>query len=117
MPQAPNVDGLPVWLQIVVTLIFGLATLIVGLRGYSGSRKVTGGSDTPQIAHLADMSAVRHLADQIHVLNATMIGSERAVTDLTHFVRQQTDLERELCQRLRELKEELARGSVRGRDL
>lgn len=110
MPQAPNVDGLPDWLKIVVTLVFGIATLFAIFRGYKGGvERSTAGSATTTIAHLADMGAVRNLTDTCHNLDTHVIGLERAVGELIHFIRAQTELDREICQRLRELREAMDR--------
>lgn len=97
MPNAPNVDGLPIWLQIAVTLAFGICTVAVALRGYfNGDKK----------------EAVIHLPDQSHQfamiqLSAEISSLEKAITENTFHTRQQVELSREVCQRLRELRERL----------
>lgn len=110
MPQAPNVEGLPLWLQVTITLIFGVATLVVMLRSYNASANKAEGSAIqagPTIAHLADMGAVRHLAEVCHTLSSDVVSLERCIGEMTHHLRQSNDIDRELCQRLRELRERL----------
>lgn len=110
MPQPPNVDGLPDWLKIVVTLVFGAATLFAVMRGYkNGPKETASGGATTTIAHLADMGAVRHLSDVCHNLDSDVVALERQISELTHFTRAQIEIEREVCQRLRELRESMDR--------
>lgn len=109
MPQPPNVDGLPGWLQVTITLLFGAVTLIVGLKGYRSRPR----DDAPVIqapmAHIADMSAIRHLTETCHTLCGAIVSLERSLNEHTHYERQSAELEREVAQRLRELKERLDR--------
>lgn len=109
MPQPPNVDGLPGWLQITITLLFGVVTLVVGIRQYQRRPR----DDMPMMqapmAHLADMGAIRHLADTNHALAGEVVSLERCLSELTHHTRQGNEISRELCQRLREVKERLDR--------
>jgi hypothetical protein len=109
MPEAPNVEGLPLWLQIGITLVFGVATLMAGLRSYrnDGEPKASVVHNPTTIAHLTDMAPIRHLTETLHTATAEIVSLERALRDHEHHMRQQTDLERELCQRLRELRERL----------
>lgn len=111
MHEVPSVDGLPLWAQIGVTLLMGIGTLLIGLRGYIGHRRHDE-SEAPAIAHLADMSAVRNLTDTNHELIGTIVSFQRSLEDQTHYLRQHIELERELCQRLRELRERFDRGSI-----
>lgn len=110
MPQAPNVDGLPVWLQIAVTVVFGLVTLGVGMRGYLRPAGPSSDQTQTTFAHLADMGAIRHLAEVNHQLCSEVVSLERAISDHAHYLRQQMELQRELCQRMRELRDRLDRG-------
>ncbi len=118
MPSAPNLDGLPLWLQITLTLAFGLATLRVAFTGYfkpksEGAALVTGGSGLPvsqvQSALLTDMGAIRHLSDVCIQLTGKMESMETAVREQTHWIRTQHELDREICARLRELREAIER--------
>ena len=103
MPQPPNVDGLPGWLQVLITLVFGAVTLIVAMRGYRApAREENGNGVFTDAAH-------RHLAESIHHLNGSIVSLQRSIEDHTHFERQSAELQRELNQRLRELKERLDR--------
>lgn len=118
MPIAPNVDGLPVWLQIALSAVFALMTILVAVRGYrNGAVQDRREDPKTTIAHLADMGAVRHLSDTCNNLNASVIALDRSVSELTHWLRDQNEIEREVAQRLRELREVMdRRGGVRGRE-
>lgn len=107
MPQPPNVDGLPGWLQITITLLFGIATLAVAVNGYR--RRQPDPIVAAPMAHIADMTAIRSLTDACHNLTGAIVSLERSIDDHTHFERQTAELQREICQRLRELKERLDR--------
>lgn len=120
MPNAPNVDGLPLWLQIFVSLVFGAATLAVGISGYL-ARKSGGKTDEHQTARLlgatiADMGALRRLSDSCvqldgHIITlSNQIGRlDDTLQDQIHWDRDRNELMREISQRLRELKERLDR--------
>lgn len=110
MLQPPHVDGLPLWLQVVATLAFGVATLAVGLSGYFKREKSKNESDhNVQLsgASIADMGAVRHLADVCIQLSANMLGMERAIQDQTYYDRERNELLREACLRMRDIRERL----------
>jgi FKBP-type peptidyl-prolyl cis-trans isomerase 2 len=106
MPNAPNIEGLPVWLQIAITALFGIITLIVGLRGYTGRDKLAA---TPQSA--VDVATLHRLIDSNHALAGELINLERSIGEHMHHMRQNNDLSREICQRLREVRERLDRGA------
>mgnify|MGYP001559045961 CR=1 FL=1 len=111
MPQAPNIDGLPTWLQICITLLFGAATLLLAIKGYrlSGGKLDPGQSAAILGAQIADMGAVRHLADVCIKLIGAIEVLDRTISDQVHWDRQQIELMREECQRLRELRESMDR--------
>lgn len=105
MPNAPNLTGLPVWLQVSITLLFGVVTFLVALRGYFP--RTRGPAPLNQAQHLIDMAAINRLADVSHTLTGEIVSLERAIGELLHHLRANNDLNRELCQRLRELRERL----------
>lgn len=116
MPQAPNVEGLPQWMQIAVSITFVIVTLVIAARGYKSGTEPTVTQPNATIAHLADMGAVRHLSDVCHQLHGAVVSLERAIEDQTHFMRSHIEVEREICQRLRELRERLDRGGGLSRE-
>lgn len=119
MPSPPNIDGLPIWLQVFVTLAFGLATILVAVKGYfrkeppPAAAILADGRDgqVQQVASsvIADMGAVRHLADVCIHLTGQIESLENAIREQTHWTRNKYELDREVCARLRELREEIAR--------
>jgi hypothetical protein len=117
MPQAPNIDGLPLWLQITVTILFGLATVFMAIRGYNRSPSqpaasmVVSGENVHQLhsAAIADMGAIRHLSDVCIQLTGKLESLEQAVRDQTHWTRNEYELNREICEKLRTLREALDR--------
>lgn len=110
MPQAPNVDGLPVWLQVVVSLVFVFATAAMAYRGLQKrtEREPQGAAQTV-LASIPDMGAVRHLADVCVRLIHAVEGLETCIAELTHHERNHIEAERELCARLREVRERMDR--------
>lgn len=111
MPSAPNVEGLPLWLQLAVSIAFVATTMLVAIRGYLPKPHLPPGGDNAQIigAQFADMGAVRRLADCCIELGVKMEGLEAAIREDTHWRRDGIELLREACQRLRELREHLER--------
>lgn len=113
MPQAPNVEGLPLWLQITITLLFGLATLGVMMLGYFQRAHPKGGEVNEQAriisASFADMGAIRHLSDVCIQLCGNIERLEEAVREQTHHDRNRNDLLTETARRLREVIERLDR--------
>lgn len=110
MPEAPNVDGLPVWLQVAVSLVFGIVTLAVGLKGYLNRPDPTPPGTQPAFAQIIDASAIRNLTETCQHLSAEVQSLERSIVDHCHYVRQSIEVNREVCQRLRELRERMDRG-------
>lgn len=109
-PSAPNVTGLPLWLQVVVSLTFLLFTALAAFAGYRKrlDREPPGAAQTV-LASIPDMSAVRQLTDICRILCERMDGVDATFRDHTHYLRDQIEVDRELCMRLRELKEEIIR--------
>lgn len=109
-PAAPNVEGLPVWLQVVVSMAFVIVTGWAAARGYSkrAEREPRGAAATV-LASFPDMSAVRQLNDVCRILCGEVEKLEGSIRDNTHYMRDKIDTDRELCARLRELKEEIIR--------
>jgi hypothetical protein len=106
MPQAPNIEGLPLWLQISLSLLFGAMTIIVGVRGYK-QRDPVKHLDNAQIigAHIADMGAIRHLSDTCSQLSGDISSLEQAIREQTHWDRDRNELLREMNARMRELRD------------
>jgi hypothetical protein len=124
MPTAPQLDGLPLWLQVILSMAFGIAALAVAFRGYRKGSTDAGASPVDDqgsqvrilAASIADTGAQRHLADTIVHLDGSVVRAieastslERSVTENTHWTRSKWEQDRELCQRLRELKEAMER--------
>lgn len=115
MPGQPPIEGFPIWAQILVSLFFGLAALAVAFRGYFVKEKSGGvepgdkASASIMAASIVDMGAIRHLSDVITRLIGTVEQLNRSVEELTHHERNNIDVSREKCARLRELSEELKR--------
>lgn len=105
-PVAPNVEGLPPGLQITATIGFLLVSIYAVYSGYRKrvEREPAGAAQTV-LASIPDMGAVRHLSDVCTKMTACIESLESSVRDHTHYVRNQSDLDREVCARLRELRE------------
>lgn len=98
MPQSPNVDGLPLWLQITISLAFLILTGLAVGRGYfSTSRKAP--DTVPVVSQLSAQSLVDH--------HQEFVSLNKNLMELTHYIRSQIEVERELCGRLRALREHL----------
>lgn len=106
MPQAPNVDGLPIWLQIVLSFAFMVTSVAVAVRGYQTGPKPAEPA-VKAIASAVDIGGVRELVDVNHDLRAEIMQLARATNEMTHFLRENIEIKRELCQRLRELRERI----------
>ena len=112
MPQQPPIDGLPVWAQVLISIIFGVAALAVAFKGYftkSGPRDEPGATATIAGAALLDNLTIRQLSDQFAHLSGDVISLERELKDNTHWLRTKHEQDREVCARLRELRETLDR--------
>lgn len=111
--QPPHIDGLPVAWQLVISLIFGLAALGAAYKGYfkREERGVTAEPQTAAImgAMIADMGAVRQLSDVCIRLTGAVEMLMKAIDEATHHERNNVEISREMCARLRELVEELQR--------
>lgn len=116
MPSQPNIDGLPLWAQLTISFIIGLATLLVAAKGYLVKEHkqkglVPEGSQTAAIlgASIADMGAIWNLSDCVVRLDASVQALTHCIDESTHYERNNVDISREMCARLRELVEELQR--------
>lgn len=110
MPNPPNVDGLPVWLQVTVSLAFILATMAVAFAGYRRlERREPVGAAQTVLASIPDMSSVRQMVDVCRVLCVKIESLDDTMRDHTHYLRDKIEVDRELCMRIRELKEEIVR--------
>lgn len=113
MPTQPPLDGLPLWAQIAISIMIGVATLGVAFKGYftKSDGPKGDGSTTATIAAatLMDNMSIRQLSDQLAHLSGDVVSLERAVADNTHWVRSKFEQDREVCQRLRELREAIER--------
>lgn len=112
VPTQPPLDGLPLWAQITISMLIGVATLGVAFKGYfTKDKPATNGSTTATIAGAAlmDNMSIRQLSDQLAHLSADVVSLERAMADSTHWTRSKFEQDREVCQRLRELREVMDR--------
>lgn len=115
MPTLPETSGLPVWAQILVSLLVCLATLGVAFKGYFNEKpkpEIKGDAPatlTVAAATLMDMGTLRHLSDVVVQLNAAVLSLTDAVNESTHYNRNEVEVQRELCGRLRALCEEIER--------
>lgn len=115
MQALPNLSGLPPWAAILATVIFCMTTLLVARLGYTKPTQRSGEQQVAQIlgAQIADMGAVRHLADVCIKLMGTVERLDQCIENHTHYLRDHNELLKENCQRLRELREILERQSPR----
>jgi hypothetical protein len=92
--------------------MIGVATLGVAFRGYfSKASEKTDTAHTAMVAGatLMDNISIRLLSEAISNLSGEVVSLERELKDNTHWVRSKHEQDRELCQRLRELKEAMER--------
>lgn len=121
MPTLPATDGLPIWAQVLISILVCIATLAVAFKGYFGpktsnaARGEAATTATITAATLMDNMTMRVLADSIVSLNAAVLQLTNAVNENTHHERNSVDTEREVCRRLRDLTEQLERMD-RGRE-
>ncbi len=118
MTQPPHIDGLPLWAQIVISLLFGLAALGAAYSGYFKKKETAVTAAEPQTAaiiaaSISDMGAIRHLSDVCIRLTGCIEALTKSVDEQSHYERNSIEIGRETCQRLRELTEEMQR---QGRD-
>lgn len=112
-PQAPNITGGTPSVQIIVALTFMFATIVAAWLGYRGrvEREPSGAAATV-VAAFPDMTAVRQLTDQCRVLCGHVESLDATIREMTHHIRNGTETNNEVCQRLRELKEEIVRSDI-----
>lgn len=108
MPTLPETSGLPVWAQIIISVLVCVATLAVAFKGYFGKGTPAEDKTTATIsaATVMDNLSIRTLSDQISHLSNDVVSLERALGENTHWVRSKFEQDREVCQRLRELREQ-----------
>lgn len=120
MPTTPPLDGLPFAIQLLLTLLFGVAALAVAFKGYftKGQRPTVTTTEPTTTALMAasimDAGAVRHLSDVCINLSGCVDRLTDAIEENTHHNRIEIELDREICARLRELREALERRPDRG---
>jgi len=107
MPNAPNVEGLPLWLQIGVTLLFGIVTLLVGWRGYFPREKPL--TRSPETQNLFDMVHAERLSEAMRTMALELLNLARTLSENTHHLRESNEITQEACQRMRELRERIDR--------
>jgi hypothetical protein len=110
----PAIEALPTWAQILVTILVGLATLGIAFKGYLSKDRPSVVPESPataaiMAASIADMGAIRNLSDVCIRLIGAVETLTRAVDEHTHHERNNVEISREMCARLRELVEELER--------
>lgn len=107
VPTQPPLDGLPLWAQITISLLIGVATLGVAFKGYFTKSDKTESATTATVAAatLLDNMSIRQLSDQLAHLSNDVVTLERVMGELTHHTRNDVESKRELCARLRELRE------------
>lgn len=110
MPTTPALDGLPPWLQLLLTAIFGIGTVGVAFSGYRKPGGLKAKEEPPVTSAaitIADMGAVRRLSDVMITLDATMRSLERTVQDAVHHERNANDINREICHALKRIEGQL----------
>jgi hypothetical protein len=105
VPTQPPLDGLPLWAQIVISMMIGVATLAVAFRGYFKHESKSADTATIAGATLMDNLSIRLLGDQLTHLSGDIVSLERSIVDHAHWTRSKFEQDREMCQRLRELRE------------
>lgn len=114
MPTLPATDGLPVWAQVLISLLVCIATLAVAFKGYfakSPPTPVVKTEETAQLslAALMEHGAIRHNSDTNLQLTAAVIALTTCINELTHHERNNVEAKRELCEDLRRVAEALDR--------
>ncbi len=123
MPATPPLDGLPLWLQVIVTIMFGAATLGVAFKGYRKPHagpvpEISSGAPTAAIigASIADMGAIRRLSDTVAHLDGSVVALTTTINENIHWSRNQADELREVCQEIRVLTLEMQHQGRDARD-
>jgi hypothetical protein len=108
VPNAPNVDGLPVWLQVLVYVGFVAFTGLVAFTGYRKrvDREPPGAAST-MIGMIPDMAAIRHLSDCVIRLTAAVEHLQGTLEDHTHHMRNNVEVTRDLGQHVKDNTTEL----------
>jgi hypothetical protein len=88
----------------------GLGAIIAAFLGYrKRAEREPGGAAATVLASLPDMSAIRQLTDQCRILSQHVESLCSEMRDHTHYLRDKIEVDREVCMRVREMKEELIR--------
>lgn len=113
MQEGLNLGGQPLLIQVVVAIVIGLGTLLTAYLGYRKrfEREPAGAAQTV-VAAFPDMGAIRSLTDVCRVLCGEVVKLESTMRDHTHYLRDKIEVDRELCMRLREHKEEMIRQAL-----
>lgn len=117
MPTLPETSGLPVWAQILVSILVCIATIGVAFKGYFGEKVKPEAKGDPAAtmtlaaATLIDMSLLRHMSDSVVELRQAVQALTNVLEESTHHSRNGVDTQRELCARLRSLAEEIERSA------
>lgn len=87
-----------------------MATVIVAARGYRQrlEREPPGAAQTV-LAAIPDMASMRAFTDICRSMCHELDKLDSTMRDHTHYLRDKIEIEREVCQRLRELREEIVR--------
>lgn len=111
VPTQPQLDGLPLWAQLLISLLVAGATILIAAKGYltkNSTPDVQAGDKQSAVvlaSTIADMGAVRHLSDVCIRLSGCVDKLTDAIEDNTHHTRNRIDLDREIAQRMREARE------------
>jgi hypothetical protein len=110
----PALNGLPFSLQILLSVLFGLAALGAAFSGYFKKGSAAVQADTPATAAIlsatiSDMGAIRHLSDTVIRLDGAVQTLTKTIEEATHHERNNIEVARELCARMRTLAEIMER--------
>lgn len=111
--QLPDTTGLPVWAQILVSILICVGALAAAFSGYFKKTPPPTEATLATVAGatLMDNLSIRQLSDALAVLSNDVVSLEREMKDNIHWTRTKVEQDREICQRLRELREALDRMS------
>ena len=110
MSTQPDLSGLPIWAQLLITVIVGLGTLGVAFKGYFAKKapdapNTDKGMSALVAASVQDMGHMRHLADVCITLTGAVNRNTEQLNDNEHQAKNANKLYEEHCARLRELRE------------
>jgi hypothetical protein len=104
---APDLGAQPLLVQVIGAVGIGLGALLTAYMGYRKrvEREPPGAAQTV-VAAFPDLTTIRQLTDQCRILCEHVAALTTEMSDHTHYLRNKIEVDRELCQRLRENKEE-----------